>query len=89
MKRLLVGIVTGCIILVACAAPVEQTDAKSKDIWEVIGTQEIEGETFIEVRHIKSGCHYAYTRYGKIETATAMLVEDASSGTAPYCTYNE
>lgn len=86
MKRLLVGIVAGGILLVACTAPVEQTDAKSEDIWEVIGTQEISGRIVTELRHIESGCHSVYMTSADGTFYEPMFKANMSGTQMPYCT---
>jgi hypothetical protein len=86
MKKLLTAIGITSILLVACVAPTEETESKGKDIWEVIGQQEINTNTYTELRHKETGCHYTLVEYGSKLTYVPMFITNTIDAQIPYCT---
>ena len=86
MKKSIIGIFVVCTILAACAAPTEEAESKGKDIWEVIGQQEINTNTYTEIRHKETGCHYTLVEYGSQLTYVPMFITNTIDAQIPYCT---
>lgn len=87
MKRLIVGILIGCTILVACTAPAEETEAKGEPIWEVIGEQKLDsGDVLTELRHIETGCHWVHVNSTEATALEPMFKPNMGGTQMPYCT---